>query len=101
MAVAIRVKRNFGRLILELVFLECLFGTLPSVDLALEDCRPHYVTQYLFTTADCFTRFYEDCPVLKEPDAGLRMSRLLLCDLSARVLELGLALLGIRTSEQM
>jgi arginyl-tRNA synthetase len=72
-----------------------------SVDLAIEDCRPNYVTQFLFATADCFTKFYEECPVLKEPDAALRDSRLLLCDLTARVLQKGLWLLGIRTSEQM
>ena len=72
-----------------------------SIDLAIEDCRPNYVTQFLFATADCFTKFYEECPVLKEPDAALRDSRLLLCDLTARVLQKGLWLLGIRTSEQM
>ncbi len=72
-----------------------------SIDLAIEDCRPNYVTQFLFATADCFTRFYEECPVLKEPDAAIRDSRLLLCDLTARVLQKGLWLLGIRTSEQM
>jgi arginyl-tRNA synthetase len=72
-----------------------------SVGLAIEDCRPNYVTQFLFATADCFTKFYEECPVLKEPDAALRDSRLLLCDLTARVLQKGLWLLGIRTSEQM
>jgi arginyl-tRNA synthetase len=72
-----------------------------SVDLALEDCRPNYVTQFLFATADCFTKFYEECPVLKEPDPALRASRLLLCDLTARLLQKGLGLLGIRTSDQM
>jgi len=72
-----------------------------AIDMALEDCRPNYVTQYLFATADGFTKFYEECAVLKEPDAALRDSRLLLCDLTARVLQKGLWLLGIRTSEQM
>jgi arginyl-tRNA synthetase len=72
-----------------------------SIDLALEDCRPNYVTQFLFATADCFTKFYEECPVLKEPDPELRASRLLLCDLTARLLQKGLGLLGIRTSDQM
>jgi arginyl-tRNA synthetase len=83
------------RLALQLLrFSEC-------IDQALEDCRPNYVTQFLFATADCFTKFYEECPVLKEPDAARRDSRLLLCDLTARVLQKGLWLLGIRTSEQM
>lgn len=72
-----------------------------SVELALEDCRPNSITQYLFTTADAFTAFYEECPVLKEPDPALRTSRLILCDLTARMLNLGLGLLGIRTCEQM
>ncbi len=72
-----------------------------SIDLAVEDCRPNYVTQFLFATADSFTKFYEECPVLKEADPAVRDSRLLLCDLTARVLEKGLWLLGIRTAEQM
>jgi arginyl-tRNA synthetase len=72
-----------------------------SVEQAVEDCRPNYVTQFLFTTADCFTKFFEECPVLKAGDPALRDSRLLLCDLTARVLEKGLWLLGIRTAEQM
>jgi len=72
-----------------------------SVDSALDDSRPNYITQYLFATADCFTKFYEECPVLKEPDEALRDSRLLLCDITARVLDKGLWLLGIRTCEQM
>ena len=72
-----------------------------SVELAIDDCRPNYIAQFLFTTADCFTKFYEECPVLKEPDPAMRKSRLLLCDLTARMLEKGLWLLGIRTSEQM
>lgn len=72
-----------------------------SVDSALDDSRPNYITQYLFATADCFTKFYEECPVLKEPDEALRDSRLLLCDITARVLNKGLWLLGIRTCEQM
>jgi arginyl-tRNA synthetase len=72
-----------------------------SVEMAVEDCRPNYVTQFLFTTADSFTKFYEECPVLKEADPALRDSRLLLCDLTARVLEKGLSLMGIRTAEKM
>ena len=72
-----------------------------SIESAVADCRPHFITQHLFATADCFTQFYEECPVLKEPDAAVRTSRLLLCDLTARVLEKGLWLLGIRTCEQM
>jgi arginyl-tRNA synthetase len=72
-----------------------------SVEAAIEDCRPHFMTQYVFTVADAFTTFYEECPVLKEPDEAVRQSRLVLCDLTARMLKKGLWLLGIDTCEQM
>jgi arginyl-tRNA synthetase len=72
-----------------------------SVEAAIEDCRPHFITQYVFTLADAFTSFYEACPVLKEPDEQLRNSRLAICDLTARMLKKGLWLLGIDTCEQM
>ncbi|HEV3304062.1 MAG TPA: arginine--tRNA ligase [Planctomycetaceae bacterium] len=72
-----------------------------SIEAAIEDCRPHFMTQYVFTLADAFTTFYEECPVLKEPDEELRHSRLILCDLTARMLKKGLWLLGIDTCEQM
>jgi arginyl-tRNA synthetase len=72
-----------------------------SVEAAIEDCRPHFMTQYVFTLADAFTSFYEACPVLKEPDEQLRNSRLAICDLTARMLKKGLWLLGIDTCEQM
>ena len=65
------------------------------------DYRPNLLTQYLFETANIFAQFYDKCIVLKEPDAALRTSRLLLCDATARVLKQGLELLGIGVAEQM
>ena len=44
--------------------------------------------------------FYEHCPVLKA-DEPVRSSRLALADLTARVLEHGLGLLGIDAPDQM
>ncbi len=72
-----------------------------SIEAAIEDCRPHFVTQYVFTLADAFTKFYEECQVLKEPDEAIRQSRLVLCDLVARMLKKCLWLLGIDVCEQM
>jgi arginyl-tRNA synthetase len=68
---------------------------------AAAECRPNYVTAYLFATADRFSTFFEECPVLKAETEELRISRLLLADLTARVVELGLGLLGIQTIERM
>ena len=56
---------------------------------------------YLYELATDFMRFYESCSVLKAPDDAMRLSRLRLCDLTARTLQLGLALLGIDVVERM
>jgi arginyl-tRNA synthetase len=65
------------------------------------EMRPNMLTQFLFDTANRFSTFYQDCPVLKEEDDAVRTSRLLLCDLAARTLTQGLALLGIDAPKQM
>ena len=72
-----------------------------AIDDAAVDCRPNILTQYLFETANSFSAFHRDCPVLKADSESARISRLLLCDLTARILSVGLALLGIQTCEQM
>ncbi len=68
---------------------------------AAAEYRPNYLTDYLFKTAGVFSGFYEHCPVAKAETDDLRNSRLLLCDLTARVIAQGLELLGIHTSERM
>jgi arginyl-tRNA synthetase len=65
-----------------------------------EEYRPNFLCNYLYDLAGHFARFYENCPVLKAEPAE-RASRLILCDLTARVLKLGLEVLGIEVLEQM
>jgi arginyl-tRNA synthetase len=65
-----------------------------------EEFRPNFLCNYLYELAGHFTTFYENCPVLKAPPEQ-RASRLVLCDLTARVLKQGLGVLGIETLEQM
>jgi arginyl-tRNA synthetase len=67
----------------------------------LEKFSPHRLCTYLFELAQAFTSFYEACPVLKEGYEATRASRLALCDLTARTLQQGLALLGIEAPERM
>ena len=66
-----------------------------------EEYRPNYLCNYLFELAGKFTSFYENCPVLKAETEATRQSCLVLCDLTAKVLQKGLATLGIETVEQM
>ncbi len=72
-----------------------------ALEQAAADYRPNLLTAYLFELANKYSTFFENCPVLKAPDEALRASRLLLCDLTARVIEQGLVLLGIKVVEQM
>jgi arginyl-tRNA synthetase len=67
----------------------------------LADLRPHKLCNYLFGTAVSFSAFYETCPVLAVSDDDLRATRLALCELTSRVLTIGLELLGIAAPEQL
>jgi arginyl-tRNA synthetase len=69
-------------------------------DAAMEH-RPNAITAYLWDLAKSYSAFYQHCPVLRADTPALRQSRLLLCDLTARVIQRGLELLGIRTIERM
>ena len=64
------------------------------------DLLPNRLCQYLFELSQKFNQFYDRCPVLTA-EASVRISRLLLCDLTARTLKLGLSLLGIEVLERM
>ncbi len=65
-----------------------------------DEYRPNFLCNWLYELAGDFTRFYENCPVLKA-EAQQRQTRLALCDLTARVLKQGLEILGIEALEQM
>jgi arginyl-tRNA synthetase len=77
-----------------------LLGFNAAVQDTVERFSPHRLCGYLFDLASDFTAFYEACPVLRADDAT-RDSRLALSDLTARVLERGLGLLGIEAPERM
>jgi len=76
----------------------CQFAEI--VPQVLNDFRPNILANYLFELANSFHTFYEACPVLKA-DEPVRSSRLALCDLTGRVLQCGLKLLGIDVPERM
>ena len=61
---------------------------------------PNRLCDYLYELSKKYNKFYENCPVLKA-DEPIKTSRLILCDLTARTLQLGLFLLGIDVLERM
>ncbi|WP_333755848.1 arginine--tRNA ligase [Streptomyces sp. IBSBF 3352] len=69
---------------------------------AAAEYAPHKVAAYLYQLASLYTTFYDKCPVIKpQPPQDVAENRLFLCDLTARTLHRGMALLGIRTPERL
>ncbi|MBY0229470.1 MAG: arginine--tRNA ligase, partial [Gemmataceae bacterium] len=71
-----------------------------ALESATSDWRPNLVTNYLWDLSRAFSAFFEGCPVLKS-DPETKAGRLLLCDLTGRVIRKSLDLLGIQTVERM
>jgi arginyl-tRNA synthetase len=71
------------------------------IDSVADDLALHRLCDYLCDLAGTYHRFYEHCPILSTEDAIIRNSRLLLSNLTARVLQTGLDLLGIQTLDKM
>ena len=65
-----------------------------TVRKAAENHKPSLLADYLFQTAQLYSSFYQQNPILKS-EAGVRDARLKLCALFGRVLAKGLDLLGI------
>jgi arginyl-tRNA synthetase len=74
-----------------------------AIDQVAADYRPNQLTSYLWDLGSSFSKFYQHCPIFKDPPPPpeIRDSRLLLCDLTARTLKKGLELLGIGVIEKM
>jgi arginyl-tRNA synthetase len=66
----------------------------------LDGFKPNVLANYLYDLAAQFHGFYESCPVLSAEPLQ-RETRLLLCDVFARLLQTGLDLLGIQVPEKM
>ena len=65
-----------------------------------KDLLPNRICLYLFELSQKFNQFYEQCDILNA-DEPERTSRLVLADLTARTIKLGLSLLGINVLERM
>ncbi|MDI3423901.1 arginine--tRNA ligase [Streptomyces luteolus] len=68
---------------------------------ATAEYAPHKLAAYLYQLASLYTSFYDQCPVLKAQTPQQVENRLFLCDLTARTLHQGMALLGIRTPARL
>jgi arginyl-tRNA synthetase len=66
-----------------------------------DDLAIHRLCEYLYDVAAMFHKFYEHCPILNAENLTQKNSRLLLSNITARTLRVGLDLLGIKILEIM
>ena len=62
------------------------------------DLLPNRLTDYLYELAEKFNAFFRDCRVEGSAEEG---SRLVLCEITARILSCGLNILGLKTVRRM
>ena len=84
----------------EVALARALIGYPEALDSACSSHSPHKLATQLHVIAQAFGSFYEVCPVLNAEDKT-KISRLALCDLTARTLQTGLELLGIESPQRM
>ena len=73
----------------------------PAVMLAGSEYAPHKLCGYLYDLANELNRFYHETKILTEERSGRRDSYIALLELTRRVLETGIDLLGFEAPEKM
>src|SRR4029453_8420344 len=77
-------------------------GALPdAVAAAYDDRGPNKIADYAFNLAQTFSSYLDKFHILSEQNKALQASRLALCAVTLRTLELSLSLLGIEVPERM
>ena len=78
-----------------------MYGWPMVLNQAAETRSPAMVANFIFDLAKEFNQFYQECSILKEPDADRRMFRLQVCDMVAALLRNASELLGIGMPNRM
>ena len=78
-----------------------MYGWPMVLNQAAENRSPAMVANFIFDLAKEFNQFYQECSILKEPDADRRMFRLQVCDMVAALLRNASELLGIGMPDRM
>ncbi|MBN2273408.1 MAG: arginine--tRNA ligase [Bacteroidales bacterium] len=66
-----------------------------------ETYNPSLIANFIYDLAKEYNQFYHDFSILKEPDPEVRAMRLMLSDLTAKVINSGMGLLGIQVPDRM
>ncbi len=75
---------------------------LPStVRQAAQNYSPAMIANYAYELAKNFNSFYQDTPIMREPDSDLKTFRVQLCSMVANTLRNTMNILGIEVPERM
>ena len=72
-----------------------------TLDEVLVEYKPNLLCTYLFELGQTFAQFFDQCSVKDAETEELKQSRVQFCDLTARTIQTGLALLGISVLDKM
>ena len=78
-----------------------MYGWPMVLNQAAENRSPAMIANFIFDLAKEFNQFYQECSILKEPDADRRMFRMQVCDMVAALLRNASELLGIGMPNRM
>lgn len=74
----------------------------PAVlEAAAKEFSPAHLANYAYEVAKLYNKFYHEESILKAEDEGIKAFRLLLSDVTAKVISRSMALLGIAVPERM
>ena len=85
----------------EIALIQQLAAFGAAVAQAGTDYNVSVIANYCYDLAKEFNGFYHDFQILKEPDEQKRLVRLAICESVAKVIRLGMGLLGIEVPERM
>ena len=90
----------------ELKLAKCLIRFPEVISRTLDDLYPHFLCDYVYEVCTTFTGFYDACYcVEKDRQTGeiikINMSRLLLCEATAMILDRAFAILGLEPVSKM
>lgn len=72
-----------------------------AIEEAGNEMSPGVLCNYIYELAKAYSVFYHDHPVLSEANPHQKNMRLMLCKLTAKVIQSGFGLLGIQVPEKM
>ncbi|WP_304963383.1 arginine--tRNA ligase [uncultured Duncaniella sp.] len=85
----------------EITLIQALADYPSVVAAAGQSYSPALIANYVYDLVKLYDQFYNDCSILTETDNAVRSLRLRLSSQTARVIESGMKLLGIRVPERM